>query len=208
MVAVAGVAAGLAHGVVRGAAVGSNISQLALPGMNDDQASPAYLSAGDPSEVPSAHAGRLLDETGEERSSVSTTRRRPPQCHACWNPQLGNLRPLHHLYCGDCKLIHPSTTAAATASATAAAAAAVAAFITANAALTTAAAANTSAASNAAAAVFHARTEAAIATRLPDSTGSLYESMRSGTDEGQWARVQEENRSTAGLSIGNFPFDR
>ena len=62
MVAVAGVAAGLAHGVVRGAAVGSNISQLALPGMNDDQASTAYLSAGDPSEVPSANAGRLLDD--------------------------------------------------------------------------------------------------------------------------------------------------
>ena len=63
MVAVAGVAAGLAHGVVRGAAVGSNISQLALPGMNDDQASTAYLSAGDPSEVQSAHAGRLLDDS-------------------------------------------------------------------------------------------------------------------------------------------------
>ena len=43
MVAVAGVAAGLAHGVVRGASVGSNISQLALPGMNDDQVSTAYL---------------------------------------------------------------------------------------------------------------------------------------------------------------------
>ena len=67
VVAVAGVAAGLAHGVVRGAAVGSNIFQLALSPMNDDQASTAYLSAGDPSEVPSAHAGRLLDETGEER---------------------------------------------------------------------------------------------------------------------------------------------
>ena len=85
---------------------------------------------------------------------------------------------------------NPSTIAAATASATAAAAAAVAAFITENAAPTTAAAANTSAASNAAAAVFQARTEAALATRLPDSAGSLFESLRSGTDEGQWARVQ------------------
>ena len=142
---------------------------------------------------------------------MSTTRRRPPQCHACWNPQLGNIRPLHHLYCGDCKLTPPSTTAAATASATAAAAAAaaaVAAFITANAAPTTAAAANTSAASNAAAAVFQARTEAALATRLPDSTGSLFESMRSGTDEGQWARVQEEPLSTACLSGRINPFDR
>ena len=63
MVAVAGVAAGLAHGVVRGAAVGSNIVQLALPSMNDDQASTAYLSAGDPSEVPSAQAGRLFDDS-------------------------------------------------------------------------------------------------------------------------------------------------
>ena len=122
MVAVAGVAAGLAHGVVQGAAVGSNISQFVLPGMNDDQVSTACQSAVDPSEVPSAHAGRLLDDSGEERANVSMTRRRPTQCHACWNPQLGNLRPLHHLYCGDCKLIHPSTIAAATASATAAAA--------------------------------------------------------------------------------------
>ena len=36
VVAVAGVAAGLAHGVVRGAAAGSNIRQLALPWTNDD----------------------------------------------------------------------------------------------------------------------------------------------------------------------------
>ena len=111
--------------------------------------------------------------------------------------------------CGDCKLTPPSTTAAATASATAAAAeAAVAAFIAANAAPTTAAAANTPAASNAAAAVFQARTEAALATRLPDSTGSLFESMRSGTDECQWARVQEETLSAACLSGVVNPFDR
>ena len=121
MVAVAGVAAGLAHGVVRGAAVGSNIYQPAFPSLNDDQASTGYLSAGDPSEVPSAHAGRLFDESVEERSNVYTTRRRPPQCHACWNPQVGNVRSLHHLFCGDCKLTHPSTTASATATAAAAA---------------------------------------------------------------------------------------
>ena len=166
--------------------------------MNDDQASTAYLSAGDHLEVPSAHAGRLLDDSGEERANVSTTRRRPTQCHACWNPQLGNLRPLHHLYCGDCKLTHPSIAAAAASATAAAAAEAVAAFITANAAPTTAAAANASAASaasNAAAAVYHARIEAALATRLPDSTGSLYESMRSGLDEGQWANVQDEIRN-------------
>ena len=99
MVAVAGVAAGLAHGVVRGAAVGSNISQFALPGINDDQASTAYQSAGDLSEVPSAHAGRLLEDARDERENVTTTRRRVT-CHACWNPQLGNLRLLlSHLLC-------------------------------------------------------------------------------------------------------------
>ena len=208
VVAVAGVAAGLAHGVVRGAAAGSNIPQLALPSMNDDQASTAYQSVGDSSEVPSAQAGRIRDGSGEERSNVSTTGRRPPRCHACWNPQIGNVRPLHHLYCGDCKLTPPITIAAATATA---AAAAVAAFITANAATTTAEATNasaTSAAADAAAAVFNARTEAAIATRLPESQGSLYGSVRSETEEGQLGRVKEEYRSTVGLSVGDTPLDR
>ena len=32
--------------------------------------------------------------------------------------------------------------------------------------------------------------------------------MRSGTDEGQLTKVQDEIRSTAGLSIGKNPFDR
>ena len=97
VVAVAGVAAGLAHGVVRGAPAGSNIPQLALPSTNDDQASTAYLSVDGSSEVPSASARRLHHGSGEERAKVPTTGRRPPQCHACWNPQLGNLRPLQHL---------------------------------------------------------------------------------------------------------------
>ena len=58
--AVAGVAAGLANGIVRGAAAGSNIPQLALPSTNDDQASTAYLSVDGSSEVPSAPARRLF----------------------------------------------------------------------------------------------------------------------------------------------------
>ena len=186
MVAVVRVAAGLAHGVVRGAAIGSNILQLALPSMNDDQASTAYQSVGHSSEVQSAQAGILLDGPGEERSNVFTTGRRPPRCHAYWIPQIGNVRLLHHLYCVDCKLTLPITIAAAAATATAAAAA-VAAFITANAATTTAEATNasaTSAAADAAAAVFNARNEAAIATRLPESQGSLYGSAKSETEEG------------------------
>lgn len=126
VVAVAGVAAGLAHGVVRGAATGSNVPQLALPLTNDEQASDAFLSLDGSSKSRSVRAGGLLEGSGEERARAPAMGRRPPRCQACWNPQIGFLRPLQHLYYGDCKLTLPSLTAAASAAAEAATTAAMA----------------------------------------------------------------------------------
>ena len=209
VVAVAGVAAGLAHGVVRGAAAGSNIPQLALPSTNDDQASTVYLSVDGSSEVPSAPAGRLLDGSGEERPKVPTTGRRPPQSHACWNPQLGNLRPLQHLYSGDCKLTRPTPTAAAFTTTTAAAAsiAAAAASATANAATANAAAtiAAASIAADAAVVAAEARTVAAVATRLPESQGSLHGSVIRKPKICNWLECKKVYRLWASRLVSDLP---
>ena len=93
VVAAAGVAAGLAHGVVRGAATGSNMPHLALPSTNGEQASDAFLSLDGSLEAPNVRAGRLLNGSGEERARAPATERRLPRCQACWNPQVGRLRP-------------------------------------------------------------------------------------------------------------------
>ena len=171
LVAVAGVASGLAHGVVRGASVGSNVVQLALPSANEDQASTSYLSVGDSAEVSNAPVGRQPEGDGgrrtlnllTERPSEVGTERRFPRCHVCWNPHLGNVRPIYHTYAGDCKL------ATSTPSVAAASAAAPGSDVK-------------NSVKDAAAAVFHARTEAALITRLPDSQGSLFGSVKSETD--------------------------
>ena len=39
----------------------------------------------------------------DEAPSSSETKAKSGHCLACWKPQLGNLRPISHLYAGDCK---------------------------------------------------------------------------------------------------------
>ena len=68
VVAVVGVAAGLAHGVVRGAATASNMPQLALPSTNDEQASNAFFSLDGASEPLSGRAGKPLAGVGGRRT--------------------------------------------------------------------------------------------------------------------------------------------
>ena len=159
LVAVAGVASGLAHGVVRGASVGSNVVQLALPAANEDQESTTYLSVGDSVEAdrqvgrqPEGDSGRRTFNLLTDRpSEVATQRRGGPRCHVCWNPHLGNVRPIYHTHTGDCKLAHVTPSVAA------ASAAAPGSDVK-------------NSVKDAAAAVIHARTEAAMTTRLPDSS--------------------------------------